>query len=788
MAKKPTYGELAQKIKVLEKKVSQRKIAEETLLESEKELSQLLEGSPIPTIVINDKHIVTRCNRAFENLTGIAARELIGSRNQWMTFYAQQRPIMADFIVDKALEEEIARFYSDTYRKSAIIEGAYEAEDFFPTLGKEGKYMFFTAAPLKDAEGNIIGAVETLQDITERKRTEEELRKSERRLRTLFNFVPYPTVVFTLDGLVSFLNPAFTETFGWTFEELEEKRIPYVPSGLEHDTVEKIRQLLKEKKLVREETKRLTKDGRILDVVITAAIYSESGDEPSGELVMLRDITQEKRMARTNESMLRISTALPLYPALEDLLDYISSEIRQLLNVEVAIVILLDEEKKEFYFLGAAYEDKATQKRAKEIRYPAGKGIAGKVVKTGKPVIVPDTSQDPDFYSLVDEQLRYESRNLLEVPLRVGDRIIGVLGAINKIAGGFEQTDIDLLNMIGGTVALSVENARVSEELKKAYREVTGLNRAKDRVINHLSHELKTPIAILSGSLKLLTEKLVALPEEDWKSTLTRIRRNLERIMDIQYEVADIMQDKEYKSHGLLSLLLDQCADELETLIAEEGGERVLMERVRRRVEEIFGPPKAVPQKILLGDYVRERLEALKPLYSHRQVEITSRLEPTPPIFMPADIIHKVIDGLVKNAIENTPDEGTIEVIVRKKWKGTELVVRDCGVGIVKEAQQKIFEGFFATQETMDYSSKKAFDFNAGGKGADLLRMKIFSERYHFTITMESSRCRFIPQESDICPGKISECTFCKEKGDCYRSGGTTFFLYFPPASEGELS
>jgi PAS domain S-box-containing protein len=784
MAKRPTHGKSAQMVKDVEKKTDRRKTVEETSRESEEGSSQLLEGSPIPTLVINNKHIVTHCNRAYENLTGIAARTIIGSRKHWMTFYRKKRPIMADFIVDNASEETIAEYYGDSCRKSTSIEGAYEAEGFFPNLGEHGKYVFCTAAPLRDAEGNIVGAIATLQDITERKRTEDQLRTSERRLRTLFYFVPYPTVVFTLDGLVSYLNPAFTETFGWTLEELEGKRIPYVPPGFEQQTVEKLRELFEEKKLVRDETKRLTKDGRILDVEITAAIISESGKEPSGELVMLRDITQEKRMARTNESMLRISMALPAYPDLEDLLDYISSEVRRFLNVEVAIVILLDEGKHELYFLGAAYEDKATQKKAKEVRYPADKGVSGKVIKTGESIIVPDTSKDLDFYPVIDAQVGHRSRNLLEVPLRIGDRIIGVLGAINKIGGAFDQTDVDLLNMIGGTVALSVENARVSEELKKSYRDVTSLNRAKDRVINHLSHELKTPVAVLSGSLKLLTDKLAALPEETWKATLERARRNLERIMDIQYEVADIMQDREYKTYGLLSVLLDQCTDELDTLAAEEGGEVVLIEHIRKRVEEIFGPKKAVPQKILLIDYVGKRLDVLKPLFSHRHVEIVSRLEPTPPVFIPVDILQKVIDGLVKNAIENTPDEGIIEIMVRKKWEGTELVIQDRGVGIVEEAQHRIFEGFFATQETMDYSSRKPFDFNAGGKGADLLRMKIFSERYHFTISIESSRCRFIPKESDICPGRISECAFCTEKEDCYHSGGTTFVLYFPPAPE----
>jgi hypothetical protein len=84
----------------------------------------------------------------------------------------------------------------------------------------------------------------------------------------------------------------------------------------------------------------------------------------------------------------------------------------------------------------------------------------------------------------------------------------------------------------------------------------------------------------------------------------------------------------------------------------------------------------------------------------------------------------------------------------------------------------------------MDYSSKRPFDFNAGGKGADLLRMKIFSERYNFEINMESTRCPHIPEEKDVCPGDIRECGFCRWKEDCYESGGTTFTLFFPAKEE----
>ena len=617
-----------------------------------------------------------------------------------------------------------------------------------------------------------------------RKKVEKALQKSARRLGTLLDFVPFPVVLYTSDGRVTYLNPEFTKIFGWTLEELEGKIIPFIPPDLKQETTENIRRLLEEKVMLHHETRRLSKDGRILDVAIRAASYSETENEPGGVISILRDITNEKRMARINEAILRISMALPAYSDLEDILDYISSEIKRLLNVDGAIIILLDEEKNELFFLGTAYEDRATQKRAKEIRFPADKGVAGKVIKTGEPIIVPDTSKDPNFYSVVDKQLGYDSHDMLDVPLRSSDRIIGVLCATNKKEGPFDHTDIDLLSMIGGTVALSIENARVSDELKKAYEEVTSLNRAKDNVINHLSHELKTPVAVLSSSLSILTRKLVALPEETWKPSMGRAQRNLDRIIDIEYEVEDIMRDKQHKTYGLLSMILDQYTDELDSLIAEEMGESPIIERVRKRVEEIFGPRQIVPEEILLHEYVKERLEDLKPLFSHRQVEIISRLEPIPPIYIPLDPLKKVIDGLVKNAIENTPDEGKTVVVVQKKGKGAELVVHDYGVGITEEAQRRIFEGFFATQDAMDYSSKRPFDFNAVGKGADLLRMKIFSERYNFKIYLASLRCRFIPKESDICPGRISECSFCTNKEDCYQSGGTTFSIYFPSAPE----
>jgi signal transduction histidine kinase len=368
--------------------------------------------------------------------------------------------------------------------------------------------------------------------------------------------------------------------------------------------------------------------------------------------------------------------------------------------------------------------------------------------------------------------------------LKSSDRIFGALCAINKKEGNFDEGDVELLSMIAGTVALSIENARFSEEVKKAYREVTSLNRAKDKVINHLSHELRTPVAILSGSLGTLAKKFSSLPDETWKPTFERIQRNLDRIVDIQYEVHDIMNAKQYAAQSVLTKMIDTCADELETLLAEEVGEKPVVQAIRQRVDEIFGAKKAVPEIINLGVTLKHRLEALKPDFAHREIDVSENIEPAPPVYVPPEVLRKVIDGLVKNAIENTPDEGKIEVGVHRKGEGVELIVHDYGVGITEDSQRRIFEGFFTTRDTMAYSSKRPFDFNAGGKGADLLRMKIFSERYNFKIGMTSRRCRYLPGESDQCPGRISTCPYCSKEGSCHHTAGTTFSVYFPAAAE----
>ncbi len=169
--------------------ITERKRAEEALRNSETLLRDILDGSPIPQFVIGTDHRIILWNKAIEKYTGVKAAEIVGTDQQSVPFYKEKRPTMADFLVDGSIEK-IPRWYAGKYAKSQLVEGAYEATDFFPALGKDGKWLYFTAAAIKDSNGDIIGAVETLEDITEHKRTDEMLMEREEFLSSVIENIP----------------------------------------------------------------------------------------------------------------------------------------------------------------------------------------------------------------------------------------------------------------------------------------------------------------------------------------------------------------------------------------------------------------------------------------------------------------------------------------------------------------------------------------------------------------------------------------------------------------------
>ncbi len=137
-------------------------------------LAQIIDGSPVPTFVLDQNHVITHWNKACEQIIGVTAKEMIGTCEQWRAFYPSPRPVMADLLIDGRMSD-IAELYNNRYRISEMVEGGFEAEDYFPGFER---WLFFTAAPLCNERGEVVGAIETLQDITTRKRTEIALQSA----------------------------------------------------------------------------------------------------------------------------------------------------------------------------------------------------------------------------------------------------------------------------------------------------------------------------------------------------------------------------------------------------------------------------------------------------------------------------------------------------------------------------------------------------------------------------------------------------------------------------------
>ncbi len=272
--------------------------------------------------------------------------------------------------------------------------------------------------------------------------------------------------------------------------------------------------------------------------------------------------------------------------------------------------------------------------------------------------------------------------------------------------------------------------ARDMTQQKKVMRELETLNEVKEKLISHLSHELITPIALVEVSLDYLAGSDASEPQKE--KAIERIRRNLDRLKDIQEIAMEMVTPYEYQPEPLQ---LDVAAEDI--------------------------------------------IDTLRAKSAHRALTILTRLECINTNIIDPRIFKKVIAALVKNAIENTPDEGKVMASLTTVPGGVILKVEDHGVGIAEGDLQRILRGFYHTQQTELYSTKKPFDFNAGGKGLELMRLKLLETAGAFRISFESSRCCHILADGAYCIGTVSLCPYIRSEMECIRSGGTTFSALF---------
>ena len=249
---------------------------------------------------------------------------------------------------------------------------------------------------------------------------------------------------------------------------------------------------------------------------------------------------------------------------------------------------MYDTEKDDFYWRTVGDRESFLSSAQKEIRIPKDQGVCGWVFRTGEPALIDDAPNDPRVYREVETKSGFMTRNMVCVPLQTREKRLGVLYALNKIDGSFTDEDVEIMVALSSNVALALENASYYESLINSHKELERLNRVKNKMLNHLSHELKTPLAIVEASLRILQRRLEAGGVANDKSAFERIMRNIGRLKTIERQVSHIVEEKEYEERQVISGFLDHMQDLIEIEQEEQPQLRNALESLRNKIEHYF--------------------------------------------------------------------------------------------------------------------------------------------------------------------------------------------------------
>jgi GAF domain-containing protein len=484
------------------------------------------------------------------------------------------------------------------------------------------------------------------------------------------------------------------------------------------------------------------------------------------------------------EMLYQASMALATTLDLDHLLEVVIGQLNDAMETEAAGVLLYDERQDELYWREVQDEQDVLSKHA--TRLPLDKSISGRVFKSGEPALLNNPTSDPDFYTPFEEESGFRIRNEMIVPLNTREETIGVLVVINKKSGQFTEEDLHVCSSLAGVVALAVENALFFSELLTSYRELEDLNRVKSKMLNHLSHELRTPLAIIRGTLATMQKKLEDMGISDFDRALARMTRHVQSLNRLESQVESIMMTGYSWERRMITEFLD-AALTLMDLQAERTPEIENASRVIRKwLETTFPIRQDELEKINIKEFSGPVLDYIRSLAQEvgRSVRLEFNFANDSEICIPGHALQAVIEGLVRNAIEATPDKGIVTVTGAREHDRYVLSVKDTGIGIPDRDKELILEGFYPVQDTENYSSGRPYSFNAGGKGMDLLRIRMFAELYGFDLAYTTKRCPHLKDADENLPGDAELCRHCESVDDCLQISGSEFTVRFRLADD----
>jgi signal transduction histidine kinase len=365
---------------------------------------------------------------------------------------------------------------------------------------------------------------------------------------------------------------------------------------------------------------------------------------------------QHERMLAIHQVVTATSSTLDLEQVLDTLLD----KLRALAGADRAAVMLLDPRTD---LLTAAAARDADGPLPVGLRLARGEGAAGRVVKEAKPLIVPDVRSFPQFApphgSSLPEAVRFpRALSYAGFPLVSRGRIIGVVSLIGTSPRELARDEIAFIETLCRATAVSIDNALAHQELQRRQRQEAQASheklreseRMRDSLVHMIVHDLRSPLSAISGYLEIFAEeakgKLGPETQTDIANATSAVRhmaRMINGILDVSKMESQMMK-LEVRECDLVQVV-GQSLDELESLV---GLRHVAFEH-------------PTPSAVVLAD---------------------------------SEIVTRIVQNLLANALRLTPIDGTIRVGIVPEAEQTRVFVTDTGPGISEDFRGRIFDKY----------------------------------------------------------------------------------------------